>query len=32
MEGGWFDDEANQQERWDADLEQAPFEAEGNEF
>jgi Rieske Fe-S protein len=32
MEGGWFDDEAIQQERWDADLEQAQFEAEGNEF
>lgn len=32
MEGGWFDDEAIQQERWDAALEQAQFEAEGREY
>jgi hypothetical protein len=32
MEGGWFDDEAIEQERFDADVLQAQYEAEGNEY
>jgi hypothetical protein len=32
MEGGWFDSEAIEQERFDADLLQAQYEAEGREF
>jgi hypothetical protein len=32
MEGGWFDEEAIEQERFDADLLQAQYEREGNEF
>lgn len=32
MEGGWFDTEAIEQERFDADLEMAQMEAEGNRF
>lgn len=30
MEGGWFDSEAIEAERFDADLEMASLEAEGN--
>jgi hypothetical protein len=29
MEGGWFDDEAIEQERWDADIEMAEMAAVG---
>src|SRR5512146_2299805 len=32
MEGGWFDQEAIEQERLDADMLQAQYESEGMEF
>jgi len=32
MEGGWFDSEAIEQERLDADILQAQYEEEGNRF
>lgn len=32
MEGGWFDEEAIEQERLDADIEQAQFEEESRRF
>jgi len=32
MEGGWFDEEAIEQERLDADIQQAQYEAESRVF